>query len=125
MTTIQAGDKKGSSKSTKSSSTSTKKSSSKKSSTKKSAQAKDKNQPQLKVVDSGFIDNVVAGGVQVGHYAEVVSGEHEGRYGVVHSVTDTDKDGGPKSVVFVTRDQDHARLVVDYSDLKAALPGRR
>lgn len=56
---------------------------------------------------------------QLGHFAEVASGEHQGRYGVVV------QDAGGENVVLQTRDTRSERLVVAYKDLRPAKAGRR
>jgi hypothetical protein len=62
----------------------------------------------------------------VGQFARVESGKHQGRYGVFDTVAEYDKkDGYPKTVILVTRDEHAERLVVNYSDLRPALPGGR
>ncbi len=63
---------------------------------------------------------------RVGQFARVVSGKHQGRYGVFDTVAEyNDKDGYPKTVILVTRDEHAERLVVNYSDLRPAEPGGR
>lgn len=65
------------------------------------------------------------GNANIGEFATVTGGEHEGRYGVVESVATFDSKGWPKTVIFRTRDADSARLTVNYSDLKASEAGHR
>lgn len=61
-----------------------------------------------------------------GHFAKVVSGKHQGRYGVFDTVAEyNDQDGYPKRVILVTRDEHAERLVVNYSDLRPAEAGFR
>jgi hypothetical protein len=62
----------------------------------------------------------------VGQFAKVVSGKHQGRYGVFDTVAEFDKqDGYPKTVILVTRDEHAERIVVNYSDLRPSLAGGR
>lgn len=61
---------------------------------------------------------------QVGHFAEAVTGDHSGRYGVLDNVS-VDKYGVPTTGVLRTRDSRSERLVVNYSDLRPARAGRR
>lgn len=60
-----------------------------------------------------------------GHFCRVVSGEHEGRYGVLEQTAEADAKGRPKTVVVRTRDEHDERIVVNYSDLRPAQPGGR
>lgn len=55
---------------------------------------------------------------QEGQFAEVVSGEYTGRYGIVQQITGDE-------VVFKTRDDDDARLIVKFSDLRPSRAGKR
>lgn len=61
-------------------------------------------------------DDVIQNG-----FAYVVAGEHQGRYGHFHDIIDTKDDGWPKTVLFVTRDENAERLHVNYADLRPAL----
>ncbi len=61
----------------------------------------------------------------IGGFATVTKGEHRNRYGVIEEVVSSDKDGYPEKVVFRTRDDDSARLVVKFDDLEHAEAGRR
>lgn len=65
------------------------------------------------------------GSANIGEFATVTGGEHQGRYGVVEQVATFDSKGWPKEVIFRTRDADSARLTVKYSDLKASEAGHR
>jgi hypothetical protein len=56
---------------------------------------------------------------RIGGFVEVVSGEHEGRYGVLISAP------GFHSCVVRTRDANSERLVVSYDQLIPADAGRR
>lgn len=60
-----------------------------------------------------------------GHFVEVVSGEHEGRYGVFESVGSTTAAGYPTTIVVVTRDDDSERLVLRIEDCRPAVAGGR
>ena len=53
-------------------------------------------------------------------FAYVIAGEHQGRYGHFHDVIDTEADGYPRTVLFVTRDENAERLRVAYKDLRPA-----
>lgn len=61
----------------------------------------------------------------VGRFARVVGGEHEGRYGVVDSISEFGADGLPKTAVFRTRDANDERLEVAYEHLRPAEAGGR
>lgn len=63
--------------------------------------------------------------VMYGHFARVVSGPHEGRYGVLDYVESTGKDGYPDRVIFRTRDDEAELLTVKYTDLRPAPAGLR
>jgi hypothetical protein len=54
-----------------------------------------------------------------GHFADVISGPHEGRYGVILDAT------GKDEVILRTRDAAGEHLTVAYSDLRPASSGRR
>lgn len=56
----------------------------------------------------------------LGHFVDVVSGEHEGRYGVFETLN---SDG--ETAVVRSRDAESERLVCDLSDLRPAEAGRR
>ncbi len=62
----------------------------------------------------------------VGHFVDVVEGEHKGRYGVLIDFADYDrKTGFPNKAIVRTRDKDTARIVVDYESLRPAEAGGR
>lgn len=63
--------------------------------------------------------NAPIAGLYVGVYARVVSGEHEGLYGVIYG------DTPGKEVLFRSRDEDHAEYAIDYKDLRPAPAGGR
>lgn len=63
--------------------------------------------------------NTPIAGVYIGQYAKVVSGDHEGRYGVIFEDTPGDE------VLFRTRDDAHEEFGVKLQDLRPALPGGR
>jgi hypothetical protein len=63
--------------------------------------------------------NAPIGGLYIGVYARVVSGEHKGKYGVIY------EDTPGKEVLFRTRDENHEEIAVDYKDLRPALAGGR
>lgn len=65
------------------------------------------------------------GSANIGEFATVTSGEHNGKYGVVEAVATFDSKGWPKTVTFRTRDADGELLTVNYSDLKASEAGHR
>lgn len=54
-----------------------------------------------------------------GHFVEVISGDHKGRYGVL--IEEADKD----NVIIRTRDENSERLVVKYADLEPSRSGKR
>lgn len=56
----------------------------------------------------------------LGHFVDVVSGEHEGRYGVFETLN-----SDSKTAVIRSRDAESERLVVKLSDLRPAEAGRR
>ena len=56
----------------------------------------------------------------LGHFVDVVSGEHEGRYGVFETLNHDEK-----TAVVRSRDAESERLVVKLSDLRPAEAGRR
>lgn len=63
--------------------------------------------------------------VMYGHFAHIVSGPHEGRYGVLDYVETTGKDGFPDKVQVRTRDDEAELLTVKYTDLRPAPAGLR
>jgi hypothetical protein len=60
-----------------------------------------------------------------GHFARVVGGDHEGKYGVFVEALTADKDGFPDDVLFRTRDDRQELLTVKYKDLRPDESGKR
>lgn len=74
------------------------------------------------------VTNMMAGSdsaALTGHFATVVGGEHEGRYGVLDMISLVDDDGNPLKGVMVCRDDSSERIEVDYQDLRRSQSGRR
>lgn len=63
--------------------------------------------------------------VLTGSFADVVDGEHKGRYGVYTQTASTGEDGYPVTVVFRTRDDQDEVLIVRYEHLRPSQAGRR
>lgn len=71
-------------------------------------------------------DRSVDTNVDIHQFADVISGEHKGRYGAVVEIASRDKDTGlPDSFVLRTRDDNDERLVVSAEDLRPAIAGKR
>ena len=62
---------------------------------------------------------------RVGQFAKVVSGKHQGRYGVFDHVSEYKTNGYPKKIVIFTRDEHNEPIVVDYKDARPAEAGFR
>jgi hypothetical protein len=60
-----------------------------------------------------------------GRFCTVVSGEHQGRYGVLQNTATLTANGWPELVVVRTRDAEDENLVVRYEDIRPAQAGRR
>jgi hypothetical protein len=61
-----------------------------------------------------------------GHFLRVVSGPHEGVYGVYVGNAHVDEDTGyPTTIQVRTRDDDHALILVDVDDAELAVAGGR
>lgn len=60
-----------------------------------------------------------------GHFANVVDGEHKGRYGVYDDNAELDDNGRPVTIIIETRDDATERIVVKYEDAKLARAGGR
>lgn len=58
-------------------------------------------------------------------FCRVVSGEYTGRYGVYLSTASLGADGWPETIVVRTRDAEDENLVVNYSDCRPSVPGKR
>ena len=82
-----------------------------------------------KVTDSVFpVQDVTARSdddALVGHFVDVVDGDHKGRYGVLDSTSEPDADGYPSRGTVITRDQHNETINVKYADLRRAEAGRR
>lgn len=76
-------------------------------------------------VNGRISKDVDATSPDIGAFARVTKGEHQGRYGVIEYAASVDAKGLPKKVVFRTRDDESARLVLNYKDLEAAKAGGR
>lgn len=76
-------------------------------------------------VDSTTAVYLPEGSALIGHFADVVSGEYQGKYGVVEKATAFDSKGWPTKVAFRTRDAANELLTVDYSDLRVSEAGKR
>lgn len=63
--------------------------------------------------------------VPINSFCTVFRGEFAGRYGVFMSVATTHPDGSPDRVTVRTRDADDLLLVVNYSDIKPDVAGKR
>jgi hypothetical protein len=58
-------------------------------------------------------------------FCQVVSGPYAGRYGVYLSTASLGTDGWPETIVVRTRDAEDENLVVNYSDCRPSVPGKR
>jgi hypothetical protein len=62
---------------------------------------------------------------QKGCFAEVVSGPHEGRYGVYVADDWVEGQDFPEHITIRTRDENEDHIIVNFRDARPSEPGRR
>lgn len=70
-------------------------------------------------------ETIVGEAAREGAFADVVAGEHAGRYGVYVDTLNREDDGSPKTILLRTRDDNDELLTLPYGDCVLAESGRR